>query len=112
MQIKIGKLGEQIMKESFGFEHLIREMGQIYEAVSLRAGVRDNSIIKLLPRKVAEQLLLGNCIELMDGENSFIPVNWIKAVMNELDSLCGQPFVSVQSIVGEQSSGKSTFLNV
>ena len=77
------------MKESFGFEHLIRECGQIYEAVSMRIKDPRNSVLKMLPRKVAEQLLLGNCIELMDGENSFIPVNWINAVMKELHQLCG-----------------------
>lgn len=64
-----------------------------------------------MPKKVAEQLLLGNCIELMDGENSFIAINWMQAILKELDCLCGSPPVNVQSIIGEQSSGKSTFLN-
>lgn len=34
---------------------------------------------------VADLLLKGYAIELMDGDNSFIWYDWIKAVMDELD---------------------------
>lgn len=78
------------MKESFGFEHLIRECGQIYEAVFSYSQGERNDVVNLLPRKIAEQLLLGTAIEMMDGENSFIPDTWINAIMKQLDLLCGK----------------------
>ena len=38
-------------------------------------------MIYMLPQKVAELMKYGIVIELMDGDNSFIPCNWITAVL-------------------------------
>lgn len=98
-----------------GFEHIVREVGQIYEAFFEDTDEKDkkNQVVAELPGKFAELLHYGLAMELMDGENSFIPVNWIGAVFDKLGEHCkeGANHVHLQSIVGLQSSGKSSFLN-
>ncbi len=50
-------------------------------------------------------------LEVMDGDQSFIPIEWVKAVFRHLHTLTHAK-ASVCSIVGTQSTGKSTMLNV
>ena len=82
---------------SFGLEHLLRECGQIYECLK---EVNQEQEHREIPRKIALLLLRGIAIELMDGENAYVPTVWVSAVLNELQILCGDKQVHVQSIVG------------
>jgi polynucleotide 5'-kinase involved in rRNA processing len=50
-------------------------------------------------------------LEVMDGDLSFIPIEWVKAVFRHLQALTHAQ-ASVCSVVGTQSTGKSTMLNV
>lgn len=43
---------------------------------------------------------MGLTVELMDGENSFIPISWISAILKSLNSIVGDEQVTVKSIVG------------
>ena len=48
----------------------------------------------------------------MDGDNSFISYKWIEVILNELKALIdSKSKVTVISILGNQSSYKSTLLN-
>jgi len=68
---------------------------------------------------VADLMLQGYAIELMDGDNSFIWLDWINAILSNLKDEIknfikkreGDPQGIAISIMGLQSSGKSTMLN-
>jgi ABC-type lipoprotein export system ATPase subunit len=57
----------------------------------------------------------GTPIELMDGDTSFIYTEWITAVLEEVKKKMKERYNAekgfVTSIMGLQSSGKSTLLN-
>ena len=92
---------------AFGLEHLLRELGQIYEA-------SESSLIpglSRLPEAAAELLIDGYPLELMDGDAAHVPLRWVTAVITEVATKLGDPNVFILSVVGIQSSGKSTMLN-
>uniref|UniRef100_A0A8B9H0C9 VLIG-type G domain-containing protein n=1 Tax=Astyanax mexicanus TaxID=7994 RepID=A0A8B9H0C9_ASTMX len=93
---------------AFGTEHIFREMGQIYEAcMAVQARKNDFS----LPKLAAESMLSGHPLELMDGDTGHVPLDWVSAVLDELINKLGDQRVFVLSVLGIQSSGKSTMLN-
>lgn len=111
----------QISEKSLGIEHLIRELGQMYECViwedpesnlesSLLGQIRQE--MQKVPGKMAQLVLQGFGLEIMDGENSCIPIEWIFGVFDEIGKITSGKKLCVISIVGVQSSGKSTALNV
>ncbi|KAM3864900.1 interferon-induced very large GTPase 1-like [Diretmus argenteus] len=58
-------------------------------------------------------MLDGLPLELVDGEASNMPMNWVKAVLTELHKLTApNNNIRVVSVLGVQSSGKSTLLNI
>ncbi|KAI5606409.1 interferon-induced very large GTPase 1-like, partial [Silurus asotus] len=50
-------------------------------------------------------------MELMDGDAGHVPLMWVSAVLDELVKILGDQKVFVLSVLGIQSSGKSTMLN-
>ena len=113
---------EELVNASFGLEHLFREIGQIYEAridsgeqiVSQTLKDRTNH----LPQIMAEIMDEGHALELMDGDASHVPVLWVLAVLERLKTVCGKNArdinggkIFVLSVLGIQSTGKSTLLN-
>ncbi|KAI4875327.1 hypothetical protein NFI96_030094, partial [Prochilodus magdalenae] len=50
-------------------------------------------------------------LELMDGDTSHVALDWVSAVLDELIKTLGDQRVFVLSVLGIQSSGKSTMLN-
>ncbi len=99
-----------ILEHSFGLEHLIREVGQIYEAYSGCDGQHD--YCSQLSMAVAELLVDGYPIELMDGDAAHVPVHWVTAVLQQALKLLGKDHrVYVVCVLGIQSTGKSTMLN-
>lgn len=103
----------QLAEASFGFEHLCREMGQIYEPLQVYQSAKNDliSLAKGLPKLAAKMMLLGQPFEIMDGDAANVPLTWVKSVLNELKELVGDKRLLALSVLGIQSSGKSTLLN-
>jgi len=108
---------QKLLSVSTGLEHCFRELGQIFEAVK---EVDTTSFVNLpemknkvdiLPQISAEILIEGFALEIMDGEASHVPITWVKAIIKHLDVLLKDKKIFVLSILGVQSSGKSTLLN-
>ncbi|CDQ85993.1 unnamed protein product, partial [Oncorhynchus mykiss] len=109
----IGDLNKQISDSSLGTEHFLREVGQLYESswYSDESGAIEKHVQEL-PRICAQLMLDGFPLELMDGDASNIPMMWISDVLQELHSLTkSECKIRVVSVLGVQSSGKSTLLN-
>ncbi|XP_028415079.1 interferon-induced very large GTPase 1-like [Dendronephthya gigantea] len=95
-------LEDQISKHSFGLEHIIRELAQLYEIEESKYDYAGAA---------ADMLLSGHLLEILDGDSFYIPLRWFKAVFNELEQKTNNANIFVISVVGIQSSGKSTMLN-
>ena len=113
---------EELVNASFGIEHLFREMGQIYEARMDSSGYEVPRTLKdeanCLPQIMAEIMDEGHALELMDGDASHVPTLWVWTVIEKLKAVCGKNAreknggkIFVLSILGVQSTGKSTLLN-
>ena len=105
---------QALTDSSLGLEHLFREIGQIYEVplecgITLQAEARTN--LEKLPKAVAKLLLKGCPIELMDGDSSCVPLTWVKAVLDHVQKIVPNQRIFTLSVLGLQSSGKSTLLN-
>lgn len=103
----------QLAEASFGFEHLCREMGQIYEPLQECKSAKNDLVClaKGLPKLAAKMMLLGQPFEIMDGDAANVPLTWVKAVLTQLKELVGEKKLLALSVLGIQSSGKSTLLN-
>ncbi|CAC5426226.1 unnamed protein product [Mytilus coruscus] len=110
---QLDKSEHNLAEASFGFEHVCREMGQIYEAICTChvAGREMEDLKQQLPMITAKLLLLGLPFEIMDGDAANVPMLWVKAVLNNLKDLIGDKKLLALSVLGIQSSGKSTLLN-
>ncbi|CAF1039429.1 unnamed protein product [Adineta ricciae] len=97
-----------------GLEHLWREISHLYTANPTR--------YKEYPALAAKHLIDGFPLEILDGDAAMLNQTWIQAVFQELENQlkCSMKGsiqrpndvrVFVLSILGEQSSGKSTLLN-
>ncbi len=103
---------QQIVDSSFGLEHLLREMGQMYEAARALPSSLNTEKLSRLPRAAAELLIDGYPLEIMDGDaGAHVPLNWVTAVLKEVVRVLHDPKVYVLSVLGLQSTGKSTMLN-
>ncbi|XP_056097692.1 up-regulator of cell proliferation-like [Rhinichthys klamathensis goyatoka] len=110
---EIAELDKKISNSSLGVEHFIREMSQLYEAaVSLPEDALYRKQLETLPRLCAELLLDGFSLELVDGDSSNIPAKWLSGVFSELNTRVeSKNRIKVLTVLGVQSSGKSTLLN-
>ncbi|EGW00913.1 Interferon-induced very large GTPase 1 [Cricetulus griseus] len=109
-QKQIEAISTEILNCTLGTEHLLREVGQIYEALEEISSSRD-SLFLCLPQIAADLMVAGVPIELMDGDASYVPLKWIAAVFDKISEKVGDKRLFVLSILGLQSSGKSTLLN-
>jgi len=120
---ELANIYEKMIVASLGIEHLFRELGQIYESV-MDIPVADqeqrkvlknlHSKVSCLPVIAAELQVAGYPFELMDGDASHIPMTWMMAVLYELHTLLkrsGDAKLFAVSVLGIQSSGKSTLMN-
>ena len=89
--------------------HLFRELGQVYEA-ALESGDY-GKFFSCLPKAAAEFFIDGYPLELMDGDAAHVPLQWITAVLHSAVEMLGDPKIFVLSVLGLQSTGKSTMLN-
>ena len=108
-QLALKIIVEEMKDASIGIEHLMRELGQFY-ACSYKNLKTDEDKNKL-PNLMVDLLLMGVPLEIMDGDVSNVPLEWILAVFKCLKERLGDCRIFVESILGIQSSGKSTLLN-
>lgn len=115
-QLIVEECERQLLTSSFGFEHLIREIGQIYEAVTEpdlqnRIYETTKNIVARFPEVCARIILKGQPFEIMDGDAKNVPERWVKNVLLQLQMILGESKVWILSVLGIQSTGKSTLLN-
>lgn len=113
LKIQLNDKEYALAEASFGLEHLVREIGQMYEAM-IECKFKTLSDLRLatqLAKVGAKMLLNGQPFEIMDGDVANVPLVWVKAVLTELKNLIGDKKLLALSILGVQSSGKSTLLN-
>uniref|UniRef100_A0A673CAL9 Si:dkey-85k7.12 n=1 Tax=Sphaeramia orbicularis TaxID=375764 RepID=A0A673CAL9_9TELE len=110
---EIKDIDRQLSSSSLGTEHFFREMGQLYEAsVSLPEKHPSRIQLQHLPKLCAELLLDGFPLELVDGDSSNIPLRWVSDVLSQLHQLVHpKNKILVVTVLGVQSTGKSTLLN-
>lgn len=104
------QLHEDIEKSNFGLEHFVREMGQIFEVLQCQYA-ENATLFDRLPNIAVDILLHGFPIEVMDGDASYVPIEWIKAVLKQLQLTVRDRPILVVAVLGIQSTGKSTLLN-
>ena len=110
-----------LLDMSDGIESIFREIGEICETTKRN----DTSLMKELDQcntklpELAAKLLM-NCIaiKLMDGDALSVPAVWIEEVLKSLNTqfkktlkMKDDPKIFVLTILGTQSTGKSTLLN-
>ncbi|XP_036448257.1 interferon-induced very large GTPase 1-like [Colossoma macropomum] len=95
---------------TLGLEHIFREMGQIYEAWAAVPEEMGEDV-SAFPAVAADLLISGHPLELMDGDAAHVPLTWIQSVLDKVTERLGDQRVFVLSVLGLQSSGKSTMLN-
>ncbi|XP_039532719.1 interferon-induced very large GTPase 1-like isoform X2 [Pimephales promelas] len=112
-QVELETVSEKLQAATFGLEHILREIGQIYESCSSVKRNKKNMTFDFssLPSLAAEMMMSGFPLELMDGDAAHVPLIWVTAVIDALIQKLGDQRVYVLSVLGIQSSGKSTMLN-
>ncbi|XP_073678574.1 interferon-induced very large GTPase 1-like [Garra rufa] len=118
-QTELETISEELHAATFGLEHIVREIGQIYESCSSvkknKEDLQNKKDLQVhfssLPSLAAEMMISGFPLELMDGDAAHVPVIWISAVLDQLIQKLGDQRLFVLSVLGLQSSGKSTMLN-
>ncbi|XP_072898120.1 up-regulator of cell proliferation-like [Hemitrygon akajei] len=113
---ELKELDQKMSDSSLGLEHFMRELGQVYElSVNRHNDTQRTQIhpeVSQFPRVAAELLLEGFPLELIDGDVSNVPIPWITAVLTEVATKVGRACrVFVLTVIGVQSTGKSTLLN-
>ena len=110
------ELNEQLTYSSFGLEHFFRELAVMYEnmiALYKRNGQEESQldrVLTALSQAMADILLNGESIEVLDGDVVHSPVLWLTSVLHEVQNREEIRIFKV-SVVGAQSCGKSTLLN-
>nr|XP_055059796.1 interferon-induced very large GTPase 1-like [Misgurnus anguillicaudatus] len=111
-QDELERISDKLQAATFGLEHILREIGQIYESCSaVNKNKKNLTDFSSLPSLAAEMMMSGFPLELMDGDAAHVPLIWVTAVLDELIKKLGDKRVFVLSVLGIQSSGKSTMLN-
>jgi GTPase Era involved in 16S rRNA processing len=100
---------QEIDDNNLGLEHIFREIGRVYEYFTSKY-INNNPYLDA-PNLYTELLVAGHAIELLDGDSSSITGSWLSAICNHVNNLKPGLRVFVISILGLQSSGKSTLLN-
>uniref|UniRef100_A0A8C1VCZ9 VLIG-type G domain-containing protein n=1 Tax=Cyprinus carpio TaxID=7962 RepID=A0A8C1VCZ9_CYPCA len=113
LKSELKRISKDLQAADFGLEHIMREIGQIYESCSsVKKNKKDLQVdFSYLPSLAAEMMISGSPLELMDGDAAHVPVIWISAVLDQLLQKLGDQRVFVLSVLGLQSSGKSTMIN-
>ncbi|XP_045168390.2 interferon-induced very large GTPase 1-like isoform X2 [Mercenaria mercenaria] len=105
---------KRIEDASLGIEHLFREVGHIYDAVlnlDKTFHPADIPSSTLVIEAVASLVVHGQPFELVDGDSFYMPTRWVDEVLQKVSSKIEKKAILVLSVLGLQSSGKSTLLN-
>ncbi|XP_066486481.1 up-regulator of cell proliferation-like [Tiliqua scincoides] len=110
------QIDQQESSSSLGVQHFMRELGQLYEAECsvVKEGRVSETQRKFacFPSIAADLMLEGFPLELVDGDAFNIPLQWVTDVLAELNNrLRGRSKLMVITVLGVQSTGKSTLLN-
>ncbi|KAM3598009.1 uncharacterized protein V6R79_012312 [Siganus canaliculatus] len=110
---ELEQISAELQSANFGVEHIFREMGQIYEAHEAlqKRPERVKTDWSKYPELAADLMISGHPMELMDGDAAHVSLKWISSLLDEVIKKLGDKKVFVLSILGIQSSGKSTMLN-
>ncbi|GAB1292507.1 Interferon-induced very large GTPase 1 [Apodemus speciosus] len=103
-------ISREICDSTLAPEHLLRELGQIYEALE-ETSSQTNPLYLSVPQIAADLMVSGVPIELMDGDASYVPLKWVAAVFDKVSEKLGDKKIFVLSVLGLQNSGKSTLLH-
>lgn len=108
------KLKRLVVESTMEIEHLWREVSHLYASHPVR--------YESYPALAARHLIDGFTLELLDGDAGMLEQTWIKAVFSQLEQqlkeqrgteLNQQPIrIFILSVLGVQSTGKSTMFNV
>ncbi|XP_035765425.1 interferon-induced very large GTPase 1-like [Neolamprologus brichardi] len=110
-QTELEEISRKLQSATFGLEHIFREMGQIYEAHRAIEGESRHTDWSKYPELAAQLMISGHPMELMDGDAGHVPLTWISSLLEEVIKKLGDQRLFVLSVLGVQSSGKSTMLN-
>ncbi|KAL3984124.1 hypothetical protein ACER0C_015749 [Sarotherodon galilaeus] len=110
-QTELEDISKKLQSATFGLEHIFREMGQIYEAHKTTQRESRHTDWSKYPELAAQLMISGHPMELMDGDAGHVPLTWISSLLEEVIKKLGDQRVFVLSVLGLQSSGKSTMLN-
>ncbi|CAL4098549.1 unnamed protein product [Meganyctiphanes norvegica] len=113
LKIDAERAEQQLADASCGLEHLLRELAQMYETVATSTNIpkKTKDSYEQIPLIAAKLLLKGQPLEIMDGDAANVPLTWVQAVFEGLRKCIGDKKLFVLSVLGIQSSGKSTLLN-
>ena len=106
---QLQKQNKLLVEGSLGLEHLFRELGQVYEATIENAHSKHG--VDGYTQIIVDILNDGYPFELMDGDASHIPMKWISDILQQLARHHKRKQIFVISVLGIQSTGKSTLLN-
>ena len=114
-------LSKLLLDMSVGIESIFREIGEIFETTkrNVKSLIKElDECNRKLPELAATLLVKGLAIELMDGDGLSVPTGWLEEVMKALNKQFKDilnkktdPKIFVLSVLGTQSTGKSTLLN-
>ena len=112
---RLKEIDTEISNGSLGVEHFFRELAVVYEnLVALERKLQNmediGTTLDKLVNCVAELLIEGIAIEILDSDSMDVPVSWLKAVFLAVENSSKSTLYKV-SALGAQSSGKSTLLN-
>ncbi|XP_050809335.1 up-regulator of cell proliferation-like [Gopherus flavomarginatus] len=106
----------QMKANSLRVEHFMRGFGHVYETESTQ--VKEGKMLKTqrkysyLPEIIADLMLEGFPMELIDGDAPNVQLQCVTDVLTQLHAkLGGRSRMLVLTVLGGQSTGKSTLLN-
>ena len=111
---ELNRLNKELIHGSLGLEHFFREIAVVYENIAalgqrLKSDIL-NDTLDILATVMADMLLEGTAIELLDGDVVHSPALFVRAILDKIESKEKAKVFRV-SALGAQSSGKSTILN-
>ncbi|XP_053550722.1 interferon-induced very large GTPase 1 isoform X2 [Bombina bombina] len=110
---ELAGLDQRISDGSLGVEHFMRELSQLYEAEYFTVKEKTDRNNSGLPGIAADLLLDGFPLELIDGDASNIPLQWVTDVLTELDNKTGGGCrLRVITVLGKQNTRTSALLNI
>ena len=114
---RLKTLDKQQTHGSLGIEHFFREMAVTYENLLSLRNISDDrccseidKVLESLAGLMAELMMDGTAIEIMDGDAMNVPIDWICAILHKVENRNHSKIYKV-STLGAQSCGKSTVLN-